>query len=79
MQIMLDDCGLPPAGFNLGEPCHEWGGEFPVRLFKDRRLPVYQYAVQYGRQLDRCLSYSEAAAKLGEALMHRLACQGALD
>jgi hypothetical protein len=37
------------------------------------------FAVQYGMQLDKELKYSEACSKLGEAILHALACQSKLD
>ena len=66
------------------EPAKGWGkecftyrdGAFNIHLFqkgKDR------FAVQYGKQLDVDLSYSEACRKLGGAFMHSLACEGAFD
>lgn len=36
------------------------------------------YAVQYGKQLDYRLSYTAAAAKLGQAIMHASALIGTL-
>lgn len=37
------------------------------------------FRVTYGKQVDDNLNYGEAAAKLGQALMHSLACDGKLD
>lgn len=37
-----------------------------------------KYAVQYGKQLDEGLTYEKAAAKIGEAVMHALQCEGKL-
>lgn len=37
------------------------------------------FTVAYGKQIDARLPYAEAAAKLGEAIMHALACEGKLD
>ena len=37
------------------------------------------FAVRYGRQVDAGLTYAEACAKLGQAVMHECACNGELD
>ena len=37
------------------------------------------FAVQYGHQLDERLTYAEACAKLGEAILHHLSCEGLVD
>ncbi|PLP55558.1 hypothetical protein CYK37_30170 [Mesorhizobium loti] len=37
------------------------------------------FAVRYGKQVDAALSYSQACSKLGQALMHQLACDDRLD
>lgn len=38
------------------------------------------FAVRYGKQLDGPgLTYADAAAKLGQAFMHALACEGRID
>jgi hypothetical protein len=37
------------------------------------------FCVTYGFQVDDGLTYSEAASKLGQALMHRAACDGMLE
>jgi hypothetical protein len=37
------------------------------------------FVVVYGRQVDDNLSYAQACAKLGQALMHAAACNGLLD
>ena len=34
------------------------------------------FCVTYGFQVDDGLTYSQAASKLGQALMHRAACEG---
>lgn len=52
---------------------------FPVILMQDRKRQSESFSVQYGQQLDHNLTYSEAASKLGQALMHGLACEGLLD
>jgi hypothetical protein len=46
---------------------------FPIKLEqsgKDR------FTVIYGRQIDQDISYRLAAARLGEAMMHALTCEG---
>lgn len=50
--------------------------QWPIRLYQDGRD---NFAVQYGQQLDERLSYGQATAKLGQAIMHALACAGELD
>ncbi len=50
----------------------------------DYPITLYQatnglFTVQYGKQLDTALDYAEAAAKLGEAIMHACACDGLID
>lgn len=37
------------------------------------------FTVIYGLQVDERLTYGEAAAKLGQAIMHALACESELD
>lgn len=38
-----------------------------------------KFAVRYGMQVHADLSYSDACAYLGAALMHQAACDGKLD
>lgn len=41
---------------------------------------IDNFAVRYGQQLDGPgLNYADAAAKLGQAFMHALACEGKID
>ncbi len=49
---------------------------FPIRL---EQLGVDRFQVVYGKQIDSELPYGRAAAKLGEAIMHALACDDKLD
>jgi hypothetical protein len=49
---------------------------FPIMLQQHGRD---NFRVVYGQQVDDNLSYAAAAAKLGEAIMHALACDNALD
>lgn len=37
------------------------------------------FIVTYGKQVDRNLSYNNAALMFGAAIMHALACEGRLD
>lgn len=37
------------------------------------------FVVRYGLQVDERLTYGQACAKLGQALMHNWACEGKLD
>lgn len=37
------------------------------------------FTVQHGKQFDERLDYATAAAKLGEAIMRALACEGMID
>jgi len=37
------------------------------------------FAVRYGKEVHADMNYAFAASKLGEALMHQLACDGDLD
>lgn len=40
---------------------------------------VDHFTVIYGEQIDTGLNYAQAAAKLGEAIMHKAACNSTLD
>ena len=51
---------------------------FPVRIYQNEKRNG-SFAVQYGKQMDHHLSYSDACSKLGEALLHGLACEGLVD
>lgn len=69
----LDLARRPPAG----RLCYETtAAGFPVRLFQRGKD---NFGVQYGLQVDDRLTYADAAAKLGQALMHALACESRLD
>lgn len=60
-------------------------GQFPVTLIRTRKGrgdawgELERYSVQYGSQIDSNLTYAQAAAKLGQALMHQAACAGKMD
>ena len=61
----------------MNQVCFELtGGAFPIRL---TQTGMRSFTVQYGKQIERGLSYSTAAAKLGQAIMHAAACDGKLD
>lgn len=49
---------------------------FPVTLSQSARK---LFTVEYGAQIKRGLTYSEAAHELGACLMHAMACNGDLD
>lgn len=53
--------------------CIRWGSVTLQQRGKDN------FAVRYGMQVDSELTYAAAAAKLGQAIMHELACDGNLD
>lgn len=46
---------------------------FPIRLFQ---YGLDSFSVQYGKQWDRTIPYAKACEKLGQAIMHALACEG---
>ena len=48
-------------------------------LIKLHQQGKNKFTVTYGKQIDANLSYADAASKLGEALMHALACEGKLN
>jgi hypothetical protein len=49
---------------------------FPIAL---HQLGVDRFEIRYGQQIDTGLSYAKACAKLGQAIMHALACDGRID
>lgn len=50
--------------------------DFPIKLIQTGRDT---FTVQYGQQIDRNLAYGQAASKIGEAILHALACDGTLN
>lgn len=50
---------------------------WPIKL--EQRGSKNSFCVTYGFQIDDHLTYGEAASKLGQAIMHRAACDGMLD
>lgn len=58
--------------------CHTIDGG-PYSLIKLQQHGRDSFRVTYGQQVNDRLTYSEAAAELGAAIMHRLACESQLD
>ncbi len=54
-------------------------GVFGIALMQHPKRKHGSFSVQYGRQLDHDLTYAEACAKLGQAIMHAAACDDKLD
>jgi hypothetical protein len=50
--------------------------QWPITLVQ---LGKDDFIVTYGKQVDARLDYSHAACKLGQAIMHALACESKLD
>lgn len=50
-----------------------------ITLRQRKRRKHNSFEVQYGAVVHSNLSYDEAAHKLGECLMHALACEDELD
>ena len=63
--------------FEKPEPRHRLCGQWGLVTLQQRAKN--NFAVRYGKQVDAGLSYSEACRKLGQALMHQIACDGDLD
>lgn len=60
--------------------CHEFKElETPWGPIKLEQINRNCFRVTYGKQVDDGLTYTEAAAKLGQAIMHYLACLDKLD
>ncbi len=63
------------------------GGKNPYDKDRPALVTMYQtgdgrnarFAVVYGLQVDQHLNYATACAKLGQALMHHLACEGIIS
>jgi hypothetical protein len=51
-------------------------GTWDIRLWQ---VGFDNFSVEYGEQGDHNLTYAQAAAKLGQAIMHLQACEGMLD
>jgi hypothetical protein len=57
--------------------CVEYtAGDYPVRLFQ---TGFDRFTVEYGKQVKRTMSYSEAGAEFGLCVMHSASCAGKLD
>jgi len=57
--------------FDLANPT-----QWPIKLIQTGRD---RFVVIYGLQRFEGLDYAEAAAKLGQSIMHAQACEGLLD
>ncbi len=62
----------PRVCFKLTSIISQW----PIVLYQHG---ADDFTVRYGLQLDAHLSYGRAAAKLGQAIMHALACEDKLN
>ena len=51
---------------------------FPIRL-EQGVGGGKRFRVTYGQQIDSGLSYGNACKKLGEAILHALACEGKIE
>lgn len=51
---------------------------FPVVL-EQHETNAKSFRVTYGKQIFDYLSYEQAARRMGESIMHALACDGHLD
>ena len=56
--------------------CFRLDGTWPIEL---RQAGRDNFTVVYGKQVDAHLMYGQACAKLGQAIMHRLSCDGKVD
>lgn len=59
------------------EPWHRLCGQWDSVTLQQRGRD--NFAVRYGKQVRAELTYSQACKELGAAIMHQLACDGALD
>ena len=62
-----------------GKLCWKSELENPFGGIELRQAGKDNFTVRYGLQTDQDLNYGQAAAKLGQAIMHHLACEGLLD
>jgi hypothetical protein len=53
-------------------------GVWPIQLYQHSANPK-RYAVTYGCQYRTCMDYAEAAAELGQCIMHALRGDSMLD
>lgn len=60
---------------NLKVIYEQANGNYPIRL-EQYSANSMRFRVTYGKQVDDRLDYADAAAKLGEAIMHCAACDG---
>lgn len=61
------------------EPRHKLCASFYGDFITLQQRGKDNFLVRYGKQVDAGLSYAQACAKLGQALMHHMACEGQLD
>lgn len=59
------------------EPHHKLCQKFGLVSLQQRGKD--NFAVRYGREVHARLTYKMACEKLGQALMHQIACDGSLD
>lgn len=59
------------------EPRHKLCGTFDAVTLQQRGRD--NFAVRYGKEVHADLTYGKACDMLGRAIMHQLACEGALD
>lgn len=51
-------------------------GAYPIVLSQQGRD---RFTVQYGKQIDKQLTYEQACTALGQAIMHKLSCDEVVD
>lgn len=76
-QTMLSTYALASGGQKVLRT--ETIGGYTITLMQHPRRKQHSFSVQYGKQLDHALTYSQAAMAYGAAVMHALACEGELD
>ena len=65
--------------FSAGGPNPFAGTPRGSQLIELRQQGRDRFSVRYGLQLKTGMPYADAAAELGECIMHNLACDGLLD
>jgi hypothetical protein len=61
----------------MNEHTFQVPSQYPVVI--RQRKGSKMYSVQYGAEIHSGMTYQQAATKLGECLMHALACNGAIS
>jgi hypothetical protein len=56
-----------------------WDTTIASYLIELSQQGVDRFTVMYGQQIDNRLTYRDACAKLGEAILHALACEGKVE